>query len=79
MSISEPQGAFSQYLERVRVSTHTGAKEAAERFVGRAAQQRGHTVDRSAACGRGREERACGRGQIFETLGIKYHGPGGRA
>src|SRR3954463_16433722 len=36
MSISRPQGAFSQYLERVRVSTtYDEAKKLAERVVGK--------------------------------------------
>src|SRR5208337_3784926 len=39
MSISKPQGAFSQYMERIRVSTTYGeAKRLAERFVGRLPQ-----------------------------------------
>src|SRR5688572_28107863 len=45
MSISKPQGAFSQYLERVRVSTtFTEAKKLAEKLVGRLPTSVGHTV-----------------------------------
>src|SRR5688572_708305 len=45
MSISRPQGAFSQYLERVRVSTtFTEAKKLAEKLVGRLPTSVGHTV-----------------------------------
>jgi 1-deoxy-D-xylulose-5-phosphate synthase len=76
MSISQPQGAFSQYLERIRVSTTYGeAKKLAERFVGRLPTTMGHTVEnvwRHVAEG---VKSALWPGQIFETLGIKYFGP----
>jgi 1-deoxy-D-xylulose-5-phosphate synthase len=76
MSISQPQGAFSQYLERIRVSTTYGeAKKLAERFVGRLPATMGHTVEnvwRHVAEG---VKSALWPGQIFETLGIKYFGP----
>jgi 1-deoxy-D-xylulose-5-phosphate synthase len=76
MSISQPQGAFSQYLERIRVSTTYGeAKKLAERFVGRLPTTMGHTVEnvwRHVAEG---VKSAIWPGQIFETLGIKYFGP----
>jgi len=76
MSISQPQGAFSQYLERIRVSTTYGeAKKLAERFVGRLPSTMGHTVEnvwRHVAEG---VKSALWPGQIFETLGIKYFGP----
>jgi 1-deoxy-D-xylulose-5-phosphate synthase len=76
MSISQPQGAFSQYLERVRVSTTYGeAKRLAEKFVGRLPATVGHTVEqvwRHVAEG---VKSALWPGQIFETLGIKYFGP----
>jgi 1-deoxy-D-xylulose-5-phosphate synthase len=76
MSISQPQGAFSQYLERVRVSTTYGeAKKLAEKFVGRLPTSVGHTVEqvwRHVAEGL---KSALWPGQIFETLGIKYLGP----
>jgi 1-deoxy-D-xylulose-5-phosphate synthase len=76
MSISQPQGAFSQYLERVRVSTTYGeAKKLAEKFVGRLPSSVGHTVEqvwRHVAEGL---KSALWPGQIFETLGIKYLGP----
>lgn len=76
MSISQPQGAFSQYLERVRVSTTYGeAKRLAEKFVGRLPATVGHTVEqvwRHVADG---VKSALWPGQIFESLGIKYFGP----
>jgi 1-deoxy-D-xylulose-5-phosphate synthase len=75
MSISQPQGAFSQYLERVRVSTTYGeAKRFAEKIVGRLPSSVGHTVEqvwRHVADG---VKSAIWPGQIFETLGIKYMG-----
>jgi 1-deoxy-D-xylulose-5-phosphate synthase len=76
MSISQPQGALSQYLERVRVSTTYGeAKRLAEKFVGRLPATVGHTVEqvwRHVADG---VKSAIWPGQIFETLGLKYFGP----
>src|SRR5690606_38443788 len=46
MSISAPQGAFSQYLERIRVSsTYDEAKRLAERMVHRLPETFGHTIE----------------------------------
>jgi len=76
MSISKPQGALGQYLERVRVSTtYSEAKRLAEKFVGRLPPHVGHTVEsvwRHMAEGL---KSAIWPGQIFETMGIKYMGP----
>jgi 1-deoxy-D-xylulose-5-phosphate synthase len=76
MSISEPQGAFSQYLERIRVSTTYGeAKKLAERFVGRLPQHVGHTVEQVWRHVSEGVKSALWPGQIFETIGVKYFGP----
>jgi 1-deoxy-D-xylulose-5-phosphate synthase len=76
MSISQPQGAFSQYLERVRVSTTYGeAKKLAEKFVGRLPATVGHTVEQVWRHVSDGVKSALWPGQIFETLGIKYFGP----
>jgi 1-deoxy-D-xylulose-5-phosphate synthase len=76
MSISQPQGAFSQYLERVRVSTTYGeAKRLAERVVGRLPTGVGHTVEQVWRHVSEGVKSALWPGQIFETLGIKYMGP----
>ncbi len=76
MSISQPQGAFSQYLERVRVSTTYGeAKRLAEKVVGRLPTGVGHTVEQVWRHVSEGVKSALWPGQIFETLGIKYMGP----
>jgi 1-deoxy-D-xylulose-5-phosphate synthase len=76
MSISDPQGAFSQYLERVRVSTtYDEFKKISKTLV--------HTLPASVS---NRIESLWHHfkeglkstfwpGQIFEALGIKYLGP----
>jgi 1-deoxy-D-xylulose-5-phosphate synthase len=75
MSISQPQGAFSQYLERIRVSTTYGeAKRLAEKFVGRLPATVGHTVEQVWRHVSDGVKSAIWPGQIFETLGIKYFG-----
>src|SRR5829696_6829168 len=46
MSISKPQGAFSQYLERVRVSTtYEEFKRLSEKIVNRLLSPVGHTIE----------------------------------
>jgi 1-deoxy-D-xylulose-5-phosphate synthase len=75
MSISQPQGAFSQYLERIRVSTTYGeAKRLAEKFVGRLPTNVGHTVEQVWRHVTDGVKSALWPGQIFEQLGIKYFG-----
>jgi 1-deoxy-D-xylulose-5-phosphate synthase len=75
MSISSPQGAFSQYLERIRVSTTYGeAKRLAEKFVGRLPTNVGHTVEQVWRQVTDGVKSALWPGKIFETLGIKYFG-----
>ena len=76
MSISEPQGAFSQYLERVRVSaTYEEAKKFAKRVVDQLPSTVGHTIDGAWHLFREGVKHALWPGQMFETLGIKYFGP----
>jgi 1-deoxy-D-xylulose-5-phosphate synthase len=76
MSISKPQGAFSQYLERVRVSTtYEEFKRVSERIVHRLPTNLGNVVDQTwnAICD-GVKGVMWPR-QIFESMGIKYMGP----
>jgi 1-deoxy-D-xylulose-5-phosphate synthase len=76
MSISNPQGAFSQYLERIRVSTtYEEFKRVSERFVHRLPVNIGHHVEQvwNAVCDG--VKGVMWPGQIFESLGIKYMGP----
>ncbi len=76
MSISAPQGAFSEYLERVRVSTtYEEFKRVSERIVHRLPQTIGHKVEHAwnALCDG--VKGVMWPGQIFESLGIKYMGP----
>ena len=76
MSISEPQGAFSQYLERVRVSaTYEEAKKFAKRVVDQLPTTVSHTIDGAWHLFREGVKHALWPGQMFETLGVKYFGP----
>jgi 1-deoxy-D-xylulose-5-phosphate synthase len=76
MSISNPQGAFSQYLERIRVSTtYEEFKRVSEKVVHRLPVNIGHRVEQAwnALCDG--VKGVMWPGQIFESLGIKYMGP----
>jgi 1-deoxy-D-xylulose-5-phosphate synthase len=76
MSISHPQGAFAQYLERIRVSTtYEEFKRVSEKFVHRLPTNIGHRVEQAwnALCDG--VKGVMWPGQIFESLGIKYMGP----
>ena len=76
MSISEPQGAFSQYLERIRVSTtYEEFKRASERLVHKLPGGIGTTIEHTwnAICDG--VKGVMWPGQMFESLGIKYMGP----
>ncbi len=76
MSISDPQGAFSQYLERIRVSTtYEEFKRVSEKVVHRLPTNIGHAVEQAwnALCDG--VKGVMWPGQIFESLGIKYMGP----
>lgn len=76
MSISKPQGAFSHYLERVRVSsTYEEAKKVAERVVGRLPSSVGSTIEHVWQYVKDGFKGAMWPGQIFESLGIMYMGP----
>src|SRR3954453_12412698 len=76
MSISQPQGAFSQYLERVRVSTtYEEFKRFSERLVHRLPTGVGQTIEHAwdALCASVKS--AIWAGSMFESMGIKYMGP----
>jgi 1-deoxy-D-xylulose-5-phosphate synthase len=76
MSISDPQGAFSQYLERIRVSTtYEEFKRVSEKIVHRLPTTIGHAVEHAwnALCDG--VKGVMWPGQIFECLGLKYMGP----
>jgi len=76
MSISRPQGAFSQYLERIRVSTtYEEFKRVSEKIVHRLPTNVGHAVEHAwnAVCDG--VKGVMWPGQIFECMGLKYMGP----
>src|SRR4051794_17674705 len=76
MSISQPQGAFSQYLERVRVSTtYEEFKRFSERLVHRLPAGVSQTIEHAwdALCASVKS--AMWAGSMFESMGIKYMGP----
>jgi 1-deoxy-D-xylulose-5-phosphate synthase len=76
MSISAPQGAFSQYLERIRVSTtYDEFKKVSEKLVHRLPVSIGHKVEQAwnAVCDG--VKGVMWPGQIFECMGLKYMGP----
>ena len=77
MSISQPQGAFGQYLERIRVSTtYDEFKRVSEKLVHRLPG--GMSADRSRRRGMPSataSKASCGRGRFSRAMGIKYMGP----
>src|SRR5688572_30363113 len=76
MSISPPQGAFSQYLERIRVSTtYEEFKRFSEKIVHKLPTPVGSRIEHAwnALCDG--VKGAMWPGQMFESLGIKYMGP----
>ncbi|HEV2292662.1 MAG TPA: 1-deoxy-D-xylulose-5-phosphate synthase [Tepidisphaeraceae bacterium] len=76
MSISQPQGAFSQYLERVRVSTtYEEFKKISEKIVHKLPTPVGNTIENMWHGFKDGVKHAMWPGQIFESLGIKYMGP----
>jgi len=76
MSISQPQGAFSQYLERVRVSsTYEEFKKISEKIVHSLPTPVGNTIEHMWHGFKDGVKHAMWPGQIFESLGIKYMGP----
>jgi 1-deoxy-D-xylulose-5-phosphate synthase len=75
MSISQPQGAFGEYLERVRVSTtYSEAKKMAEKFVRGLPSSVGHRIEDAWRHLSEGVKSALWPHQIFEALGIKYFG-----
>ena len=76
MSISKPQGAFSQYLERVRVSTtYEEFKRFSERVVHRLPTGVGQRIEQAWDSLCSSVKSAMWAGQMFEAMGIKYMGP----
>jgi 1-deoxy-D-xylulose-5-phosphate synthase len=76
MSISHPQGAFSQYLERIRVSTtYEEFKRFSEKLVHRMPKNIGVAVEHAWNAFCDGVKGVMWPGQIFESLGIKYMGP----
>ena len=76
MSISRPQGAFGQYLERVRVSTtYDEFKRLSEKFVHRLPGGVSQTIEHAWHAFCDRMKGVLWPGQIFESIGFKYMGP----
>ncbi len=76
MSISEPQGAFSQYLERVRVSTtYDEFKKLSAKLVHKLPAHASQTIETMWNSFRDGIKGVMWPGQTFEALGVKYMGP----
>ena len=76
MSISQPQGAFAQYLERVRVSTtYDEFKKVGKKIVDELPASVGHTIEHMWHSLKDGVKGALFPGQMFESLGLKYIGP----
>ena len=77
MSISKPQGAFAQYLDRVRVSaTYEEMKRLGKKIVHELPSPVGHAIEGAWHSLRDSVKSAkIPTGQVFESLGIKYLGP----
>src|SRR5262245_48722457 len=76
MSISQPQGAFSHYLERVRVSTtYDEFKRFSEKIVHKLPSNVGHAIEHAWDSFCSAVKGAVWHGQLFEAMGIKYMGP----
>ncbi len=76
MSISKPQGAFAQYLERVRISdTYEEAKKFAARLVHHMPHSVERTIEGAWHAFRDGLKVALWPQQMFEGLGVKYFGP----
>src|SRR5215471_1409702 len=76
MSISKPQGAFSQYLERVRVSTtYEEFKKVSKSVVEHLPSSVGSTIEGLWHHFKEGVKSTFWPGQIFEALGVKYMGP----
>ncbi len=76
MSISHPQGAFSHYLERVRVSTtYDEFKKISRTFVHQLPTSVGSRIEHLWRHFKEGVKSTFWPGQIFEAMGIKYMGP----
>jgi 1-deoxy-D-xylulose-5-phosphate synthase len=76
MSISAPQGAFSQYLERVRVSTtYEHFKRTSEKLVAKLPTGVAHTIEHAWDAFCASVKSGMWNGAMFESMGIKYMGP----
>ncbi|MFT3785909.1 MAG: 1-deoxy-D-xylulose-5-phosphate synthase [Tepidisphaeraceae bacterium] len=77
MSISEPQGAFSEYLERVRVSTtYEQFKRFSEKLVHKLPTGASNRIEQAwDAFTRTIKGYMWSGASMFETLGLKYMGP----
>jgi 1-deoxy-D-xylulose-5-phosphate synthase len=76
MSISHPQGAFSHYLERVRVSTtYDEFKKISRNIVHQLPTSVGHRIEELWRHFKDGVKHTFWPGQIFEAMGIKYMGP----
>lgn len=76
MSISEPQGAFGQYLERVRVSTtYDEFKKLSKNLVDQLPASVGVRIEQLWRHFKDGVKSTMWPGQIFELMGIKYMGP----
>lgn len=76
MSISSPQGAFSHYLERVRVSTtYDEFKKISRNIVHQLPTSVGNRIEALWRHFKDGVKHTFWPGQIFEAMGIKYMGP----
>ena len=76
MSISDPQGALAEYLERVRVSTtYEEFKRFSEKLVHKLPTPVGQTIEHAWGALCRSVKGAMWDGALFENLGIKYMGP----
>src|SRR4029079_4310827 len=76
MSISKPQGAFSQYLERVRVrTTYEEFTSLSKNVVDHLPSSVGSTIEQLWRHFKEGVKSTFWPGQIFEALGVKYMGP----
>src|SRR5665213_1320396 len=76
MSISHPQGAFAQYLERIRVSeTYEQAKHFGKKLAHELPSSVGSALAGAWNLVRDGIKGIVWAGQMFETLGIRYMGP----
>ncbi|MBC7785328.1 MAG: 1-deoxy-D-xylulose-5-phosphate synthase [Burkholderiales bacterium] len=76
MSISQPQGALAEYMERVRVSTtYDEFKRFSEKIVHQFPTRVGRTIEHAWHAFTRSVKGAMWDGALFENMGIKYMGP----